>query len=334
MGSLFAMTVLAIARNAFLESIRQPIFAVLLIVGILAMVLNVNLAAFTLEDDNKLLIDLGLSTLFLAGLLLAAFTATGVLTREIENKTVLTVVSKPVPRAAVVAGKYLGVAAAITLAYWVLAVVFLLAVRHRVQLSVRMDETFDLPVLVFSLLFGGGATLVAGAANYLYRRPFPSMFAVCLAIGLSLALGTVWCIDRDWAFQSPAADFNPQLMIALGLVLQAILVLAAVAIAASTRLGQVMTLMTCVGAFLVGLVSEYFLGTVVSGGDRPGWLRAVTWPIYAAVPNLQFFWPADALTKGHEITLAYFATASLYAACVIGALVSLAVLLFQRRDVG
>jgi len=328
------MTILAIARNAFLESIRQPVFAVLLIVGILAMVLNVNLAAFTLEDDNKLLIDLGLSTLFLAGLLLAAFTATGVLTREIENKTVLTVVSKPVPRAAVVAGKYLGVAGAISLAYWVLAVVFLLAVRHRVQLSVRMDETFDLPVLVFSLLFGGGATLVAAAANYLYRRPFPSMFAICLAIGLSLALGTVWCIDRDWAFQSPLVDFNPQLMIALGLVLQAILVLAAVAIAASTRLGQVMTLMACAGAFLVGLVSEYFLGTVVSGDDRPGWLRAVLWPVYAAVPNLQFFWPADALTQGHEITLAYFATASLYAACMIGALVSLAVLLFQRRDVG
>jgi len=328
------MTLLAIARNAFLESIRQPIFAVLLVVGILAMVLNVNLAAFTLEDDNKLLIDLGLSTLFLAGLLLAAFTATGVLTREIENKTVLTVVSKPVPRAAVVAGKYLGVAAAITLAYWVLAVVFLLAVRHRVQTSVRMDETFDLPVLVFSLLFGGGATLVAAAANYLYRRPFPSVFAASLAIGLSLALGLVWCIDREWAFQSPATDFNPQLMIALGLVLQAILVLAAVAIAASTRLGQVMTLMACVGAFLLGLVSEYFLGTVVSGGDRPGWLRALLWPVYAAVPNLQFFWPADALTQGHEITLAYFGTASLYAACVIGALVSLAVLLFQRRDVG
>ena len=38
------MTLLAIARNAFLESIRQPIFAVLLIVGILAMVLNVSRA--------------------------------------------------------------------------------------------------------------------------------------------------------------------------------------------------------------------------------------------------------------------------------------------------
>jgi ABC-type transport system involved in multi-copper enzyme maturation permease subunit len=328
------MIILAIARNGFLESIRQPVFVVLLVVGMLGMVLNVNLAAFTLEDDNKLLIDLGLSTLFLTGLLLAAFTATGVLTKEIENKTVLTVVSKPVSRAAVVAGKYVGVAGAIGLAYWVLAAVFLLAVRHRVQTSIRMDDTFDLPVLVFSLLFGGLATLVSGLANYLYRRPFPSVFAVSLGIGLTAALGIVWCIDRDWAFQSPAVDFNPQLMIALALVFQAILVLAAVAIAASTRLGQVMTLMVCVGAFLAGLVSEYFLGTAVSTADRPGWLRALVWPVYAAVPNLQFFWPADALTQGHEITVAYFLTVTLYAACVIGALISLAVLLFQRRDVG
>jgi ABC-type transport system involved in multi-copper enzyme maturation permease subunit len=328
------MIVLAIARNGFLESIRQPVFVVLLVVGILGMVLNVNLAAFTLEDDNKLLIDLGLSTLFLTGLLLAAFTATGVLAREIENKTVLTVVSKPVSRAAVVIGKYLGVAGAIGLAYWVLAAVFLLAVRHRVQTSVRIDDTFDVPVLLFSLLFGGIAAVVAGLANYLYRRPFPSVFAVSLGVALTAALGIVWCVNRDWEFQSPLTDWNPQLMIALGLVFQAILVLAAVAIAASTRLGQVMTLMACVGVFLAGLVSEYFLGTVVAADDRPRWLAALVWPLYAAVPNLQFFWPADALTQGHEITLAYFATVSVYAACTIGALISLAVLLFQRRDVG
>jgi ABC-type transport system involved in multi-copper enzyme maturation permease subunit len=110
------MNVLSIARNGFLESIRQPVFVVLLLGGTLAMVLNVNLAAFTLEDDNKLLIDLGLSTLFIAGLLLAAFTATSVLSREIENKTVLTVVSKPVTRAAVIVGKFLGVAVALAVA--------------------------------------------------------------------------------------------------------------------------------------------------------------------------------------------------------------------------
>jgi hypothetical protein len=243
-----------------------------------------------------------------------------------------------VSRAALVIGKYLGVAAAIALGFWVLAAVFLLAVRHRVQAGVRMEDTFDLPVLVFSLLFGGLALLVAGLANYLYRRPFPSTFAVSLAVALTAALGIVWCVSRDWAFQNPRVEWDPQLMIALGLVFEAVLVLAAVAIAASTRLGQVMTLVVCLGVFLVGLVSEYFLGTVVAapgpeGGPSP-LARLLAWPLYAAIPNLQFFWSADALTQGNPMTIGYFGAVSLYAAFVVGAVISLAVLLFQHRDVG
>lgn len=328
------MPLLTIARNAFLESIRQPVFTALLITGILALVLNVNLAAFTLEDDTKLFVDLGLSTLFLTGLLMAAFTATTVLTREIENKTVLTVVSKPVPRPALVVGKYLGVVGALATGYWSLAAAFLLAVRHRVQSGVRTDEAFDLPVILFAVLFGGLALGGAGLANYLARRPFSSVFAVALSGCLTAAVGAVWCIDRDWNLQSPAADWDSQLMLAILLVFEAVVVLAAVAIAASTRLGQVGTLLLCLATFLAGLVSEYFLGTAVTAANRPAWLRLAAWPAYAAVPNLQFFWAADALTQGHALTTGYVATVTVYAACIASALLSLAVLLFQRRDVG
>lgn len=68
----------SIARNAFTESIRQPVYVVLLL-GVQALLaFNVSIAAFTFWDDDKLLTDLGLSTMFLAGLFLAAFTATGV----------------------------------------------------------------------------------------------------------------------------------------------------------------------------------------------------------------------------------------------------------------
>ncbi|MGI9177934.1 MAG: ABC transporter permease [Pirellulales bacterium] len=329
------MPFLTIARNACVESIRQPVFMVLLMAGIVGLVLNVNLAAFTLEDDDKLFLDLGLSTLFLTGLLLAAFTATNVLTREIDNKTVLTVVSKPVSRPAVVIGKYLGVAAALALGYATLAAVFLLAVRHRVQSSVMMDDTFDLPVLVFAVLFGGLAVLGAGLANYLFRWPFHSTFVTSLAVAVLAAVSVVSCIDRNWRFQSPLVEWQPQLMIALALVFEAILVLAAVAIAASTRLGPASTLMACLAVFGTGLVSEYFLGSVVEQAvSRPAWVRVACWPLYAAVPNLQFFWPADALTQGHAITISYLGMVTLYAALVVTALLSVAVLLFQHRDVG
>ncbi|MEX0670889.1 MAG: ABC transporter permease subunit [Pirellulales bacterium] len=321
------MVLFTIARNAFLESIRQPIHAVLVCVGLLALLLNVNIAAYTLEDDNKLLIDLGLSTLFLAGLLLAAFTATSVLSREIENKTVLTVVSKPVPRAVVVVGKFLGVTAAIATAYWLLAVAFLLTVRHRVQTTVRVEDTYDSVVITFSLLALMATLVVSGLANYLYRRPFPSTFAIVGAVAATVAWSIVSCVDRSWSLQSPAKDFDPQLAIGLVMVLEAILVLTAVAIAASTRLGQISTLLVCITTFVVGLIGEYFLSLAAGGG---GWAAALA----AVVPNMQFFWPADALTQGHPISLGYLGALSLYAACMIGGILALAVVLFQNRDVG
>ncbi len=264
------MTVFTIARNAFLESIRQPIFAVLLLGGMLALVLNVSLAAFTLDDDDKLLIDLGLSTLFLCGLLLAAFTATSVLSREIDNRTVMTVVSKPVPRPAVVVGKYLGAATALFAAFWSLAAVFLLTVRHRVASGGPTDAAFDGPVIVFGLTATLAAVMVAASANYLRSRPFGSGFIGAQAMAATVALAAAWSLDKSWRPQSPLVEWNPQLMIAVTLVFEAVLVLAAVAIAASTCLGQTMTLLVCVAVFLAGLVSEYFLGTLVASAGAGG----------------------------------------------------------------
>lgn len=316
-----------ILRNAFLESIRQPVHVVIICGALLALVLNVNVAGFTLEDDNKLLIDLGLSTLFLVGLLLAAFTATGVLAREIENKTVITVVSKPVPRPLVVVGKFLGVVASITIAYWLLAVVFLLTVRHRVQTSVRDEDIFDGPVITFGLLAALLTFGIAGLSNYLYRTSFPAVFSVFGAIIITAAAGIVACISRFWELQSPLSDVNDQLIIGLVMVLEGIIVLTAIAIAASTRLGQVATLTVCIGIFLVGLVGEYFL-TLATAGQA--WLQ----PLAAAVPNLQFFWPADAITQGNPLTLEYLGLVTLYSTCLTAAIITLAVLLFQTRDVG
>jgi ABC-type transport system involved in multi-copper enzyme maturation permease subunit len=324
--------IFSIARNAFLEAIRQPIFIVLVLIGLLAMVCNVNLAAFTMGEDEKLLVDLGLSTLLIVGLLLAAFTASSVLSKEIENKTVLTVVSKPVTRAAVIVGKFLGVAVALAVGYYVLLLSFLMAVRHKPQMGMGRGEIYDGPVLTFGLLFGLLALLTAGLLNYLYRRPFPSTLTACLAVMLTVAVGICSILARDWWLQSPLTDFNPQLLYAIGMVFLAILVLSAVAIAASTRVNQVITLLICCGVFLFGLVSEFFLGRSLADSASP--LVRLLAPVYVAVPNLQVFWAAEALAQGNAITPEYFLSVAAYAAILITGLLALAVLLFQRRDVG
>jgi hypothetical protein len=237
------------------------------------------------------------------------------------------VVSKPVGRPLVVIGKFLGVSAAIATSYWLLSLVFLLTVRHRVQSSVRAEDIFDPPVVTFGLLAAALTFAVAGLANYLYRWSFPATFAVAGAVSATVAWALISCISRAWRLQSPLVDFDPQLVTGLVLVFEAIIVLTAIAIAASTRLGQIATLMVCCGVFLVGLVGEYFLSAATAGR---AWLR----PVAAVVPNLQFFWPADALTQGSIITLGYLGTVTMYTACLVGAAMSLAVMLFQCRDVG
>lgn len=361
---------LTIARNTFTESIRQPIFAVLILVGALALVLNPQLAAYSMETgggDNKMLIDLSLSSIFLVSLILAAFTATGVLSSEVENRTVLTVVSKPVPRPSFVIGKFLGVAGAIAISYYILCVLFALTVRHRVM-STASDQ-LDGPVIVFGIVAGLVALILAAWGNYFYNWVFSSTFVVTLAVTITVAMGLVLLVDKQWQFQSPLTDFQErdgeltQIVAGLWMVFWAVMILTGVAVAASTRLGQVMTLLVCLAVFVLGLLSNSLSAWVnakigvpqdmtvwesaaaVVNSTEPLHLKLVYLLLkagYVVAPNLQFLWHADAITQGNslihndvgELSFAHLGTVTAYAALYTLVVISAAVALFQTREVG
>ncbi|MFM7133632.1 MAG: ABC transporter permease, partial [Planctomycetota bacterium] len=121
---------LAIARNTFLESIRQPIVLVVFAAATLLVVMSNPFSAWTMQDDQRMFVDIGLSTVFLSTAVLASFIATNVLSREIENRTVLTVVSKPVPRPVLIVGKFVGVSVAMNVTLLALGLVFMLVEVH------------------------------------------------------------------------------------------------------------------------------------------------------------------------------------------------------------
>ena len=56
--------------------------------------------------------------------------------------------------------------------------------------------------------------------------------------------------------------------------------------------------------------------------------------LYALLPNIQFFWPADALTQGNDFTPAYLGMTLGYSLLMTAAILSLAIILFQDREVG
>ncbi len=258
--------VLTIARNTFVESVRQPIYFILIGICALAILFTTWTSAFSMgysdsaevSGDNKMLLDVGLATVFVCGMLLAAFLATAVLSKEIERKTVLTVVSKPVSRASVVLGKYVGVAAAIAVAGVTMLLFLQMGIRHQV-LSTAADE-LDMPVILFSL---GAIVLSIGVAtwgNFFYGWVFTQTATMLLFPLMLVAWVGVLLVSKEWALQPILTDFKPQIFIASVGVVMAHLVLTAVAVAASSRLGQVMTLVVCAGVFVGGLMSNYFLG--------------------------------------------------------------------------
>lgn len=268
---------LTIARNTLVEALRQPVvFLVVVLSGIL-QILSVWWSAYSMgyrsdpgevAADEKLLFDIGLSTIFVCGMLLAAFISTAVISREIENKTILTMVSKPLPRAAVVIGKFLGVAGATLIASVVMLTFLMLALRHGV-LSTAADEP-DQPVWVFGMGAVAISLLVAGAGNFLYGWSFPQTVMTVLTPLSIAAYITILAVGKKWEFQPLTTDFKGQVMLACVSMVAAILVMTAIAVAASTRLSQVMTIVVCAGMFALGLLTNYFFGRFAFVNDPIG----------------------------------------------------------------
>ncbi|MFG0293927.1 MAG: ABC transporter permease [Phycisphaerales bacterium JB050] len=269
---MFGQT-LSIARNTFVEAIRQPIYFVLILAGSLMQVFNVLLAAYSMDyteeglevqKDNKLLLDMGLATVLVICTLLAAFIATNVLSKEIENKTALTVISKPIGRPVFIFGKFLGVSAAMTMAFVTLLAFFLLAMRHEVMSTARDS-------LNWSVIVTGGLALVVSVGagiwgNFFYGWVFSSTTTRLLAPLSIGAWGITLLIERNFKLRDFGAEdyvssvVQPQVLLAAGAILLAMLVLTALALCVSTRLGQVMTIVVCAGVFIGGLMSNYLLG--------------------------------------------------------------------------
>jgi ABC-2 type transport system permease protein len=67
---------------------------------------------------------------------------------------------------------------------------------------------------------------------------------------------------------------------------------------------------------------------------RPTEINYVAMAVWGAIPNMQFFWLLDAVSQNRPVPGRYLVTAAAYGGCQIVAFLALAVLLFQRRDVG
>ncbi|MDB6058199.1 MAG: ABC-type transport system involved in multi-copper enzyme maturation, permease component, partial [Verrucomicrobiales bacterium] len=168
---------------------------------------------------------------------------------------------------------------------------------------------------------------IGGFSNYFLRRPFVADAVFAVAIMITLGFVILHFIPRDAVRMGDNyTGLDWRVIPASGLILLALLILAALALACSTRFEVIPTLAICSALFLLGLVSDYFWGAKANAGS---WWGSV---LYAITPNWQLFWMADALEKGTAIPIQYIAKAFAYAAGYIGAVLCVALVMFEDRE--
>ena len=98
----------AIASNGFREVIRDRILYLIGFFAILMIIVWRLLPQVAVGTADKILLDFGLAAASILGVIVAVFVGTGLINKEIEKRTILVLIPKPISRAEFIIGKHLG----------------------------------------------------------------------------------------------------------------------------------------------------------------------------------------------------------------------------------
>ncbi len=201
-----------IARATTKEAVRQPVFLLLSALAICVIFANYYVPFFSLGEDTKMFIDCGLATILIGALLLSVWTASMSVADEIEGKTAMTLLSKPITRRQFIVGKYVGITQASLIMIVVVGTVFFAATYFKFGYDKKESGAEPPPYYV--------QTPFAGKQVY---APEPERLSV-------------------------ASKSLP----ALALIFMEVAVMTAVSVAISTRLPMLVNLVTCFAIFVIG----------------------------------------------------------------------------------
>ena len=102
--------IVVIALNTFKENLRDKILFNLVFFGLMLIGSSVLLGSLTIGEQSKLMKDLGLASINIFGVLIAVFVGIGLVSKEIEKRTIYTIIAKPIPRYQFLLGRYSGLA--------------------------------------------------------------------------------------------------------------------------------------------------------------------------------------------------------------------------------
>ncbi|ASC73499.1 ABC transporter protein [Halomicronema hongdechloris C2206] len=168
-----------IARNVFLEVIRDRILYLVALFALLLVAATLLLPEVSAGAQDKITLDLGLAAIHLLSVVVAVFVGTGLVNKEIEKKTVLVLIAKPVSRLEFVIGKHLGLVGVLAVLIGLLTVIFLAVLSLN-----RID--YPLGSLLISVAFMALEGMLLTAVAILFGVFTSSLLATLLTFAIYL----------------------------------------------------------------------------------------------------------------------------------------------------
>lgn len=282
-----------VARATTKESVRQPVFFLMLFIAAAILVLNTFIPFFSLGEDVKMLKDCGLATILISCLLLAVWTASTGISAEIEGKTTMTLLSKPLNRRQFIIGKYVGILQAVLLLLVPLGIVFLSLIYYKVGYDAR-ESSQEVPDL-FNWISVGWLPF-----------EFPAPVAKRL-ISTTLILPGLLLIFFEAA------------------------ILTAVSVAIATRAPMVVNVVTCLAVYIVGHLAPVLVQVSTENQVLEN-VQFVSRLIATVLPSLAMFDTQASVATDVLVPPRYLMWAAIYCVAYCTAAILAAFILFEDRD--
>jgi ABC-type transport system involved in multi-copper enzyme maturation permease subunit len=204
-------TIVRVAVNVFKESVRDKVLYSLVLFAVLLMAASYLIGQLTAGQDIKIIKDLGLAAVSIFGLMIAVFIGIGLVWKEVERKSIYSLLSKPIHRYEFVLGKYFGLAltlavnvAAMTAAYYLVLAYMATTFAPEVRAAWPAPATDPMLLVALGLIL---MELLLVTAVALFFSTFSSPF---LSAVLTIALWVIGTFNADLrnfdaVVQSPVA---------------------------------------------------------------------------------------------------------------------------------
>lgn len=172
-------SIATIASNTLREAIRSKVLYIFLVFAVIMIGAGILVSTLSYVERPRIMQDVGFAAIRLFGVAIAVFVGIGLVHKEVERRTIYTILSKPISRSVFLLGKYFGLVATVWLITFVMALAF-------VVVSYATEATVTLAHYAAFALSAMELCLITAIALFFSSFTTP-MFASLFSVGIYLA---------------------------------------------------------------------------------------------------------------------------------------------------